>query len=190
MEQEYISIKEASRISGLSVQAIYDKVKANTINFKVMVVDGRKQKAVEKTAILRMAVKKEDRKEEEKAKAEKQKDAQEQRGAAITSLQAIPEKAERMRAALAFSKSDAETVLKVEQAIAKQSENLVKEKRLIDVNDLHEDYDRIFFTMARNHKSLLDKWTTDFRLSPEQAKQMREDFEKTMRDTFEELKKL
>lgn len=75
-----------------------------------------------------------------------------------------------------LSKAEAERLYKLEQAIAKQRENLIKDGQLIYVSDIKEDLEEILASVWEELREKIDKWGIDFNFNPSDVKNMHIEF--------------
>ena len=109
----------------------------------------------------------------------------------ILALHLSVEQGERLKATLkGFSKSNAETVLKAEQAFSKQKENLLAAGNFVEINVLQAEFESVYSVLARNFRDCLQSWIAEFKLSPQQGQRMKSDYEAAMKRAFEDLRSL
>lgn len=107
----------------------------------------------------------------------------------ISALHLSQNESERLKVTLrGFSKAEAERVLKTEQALSKQKDNVLRDGQYVQKDDVAEQIGIVFSSFSKSLKDLISVWQRKFSLSPESSGIMQADLQKCIGETIARMR--
>ncbi|MCK5614105.1 helix-turn-helix domain-containing protein [Candidatus Pacearchaeota archaeon] len=95
---------------------------------------------------------------------------------------------EREKADRKITRQEAERLIKVEDAIRKQQENLLRENRLLDVETLEYALEVHYSGLMEMWEELIDVWVINGQVKPGRAKEMLDDFQGALKTSWKRMR--
>ena len=199
MAEDYISLADAEKIIDVSHVTLWRWCKSGKIACREIedkASPGGKKYEVSKVAAMKKQLEKSGKanvvgeiEERSKEKSKNDKPDEEYIDNVIQSLNLPIAESKRLRATLkCFTKADAERILKTEQALSKQKDNVLRDGSYIEKTKVKEQVEFVFSSFARETRDLIYVWQKRFFLSDIDTNEMGLEYDGAMKRAMESLR--
>lgn len=180
MKKEFINISEAEELSQIPRKTWYQWIEKKIITGHSQ--DGKKKKFLKRDDVLRVMVERKLSGGNETAP----KVVAEEKIPVFNSLTTAPAAKKVSRE---MTKADAESVIKVEDAIKKHRENLLLEGKLLIVDEFLPALQDFLAQAFDQQRELIERWSIEWRLTSDQLQRAQSEYNLSLRNVLSGIRK-